>query len=79
MCLFGMINFPNLFYYSSYFYYYSWVLLHFLVLFMELTIKFQLIFTFIYSIFNKISESQTEPKYLTFVAAQKSNSTIVCP
>ena len=28
-CLFGMINFANLFYYSVYFYYYSWVSLHF--------------------------------------------------
>ena len=47
------IIFINLFYYSIYFYYYSWVLLHFLVLFMGLTILFQLTFTFIYGIFNK--------------------------
>ena len=45
--------FVNLFYYSAYFCYYSWVPLHFLVLFMDLTILFELTFTFIYSIFNK--------------------------
>ena len=52
-CPFGMINFANLFYYSAYFCYYLWVSLHFLVLFMGLTILFQLIFTFIYSTFSK--------------------------
>ena len=45
--------FVNLFYYSAYFYYYLWISLHFLVQFMDLTVLFQLIFTFIYSIFNK--------------------------
>ena len=30
LCLFGMINFVNLFYYSTYFWYYSWGPLHFL-------------------------------------------------
>ena len=64
-CLFDMINFANLilkkkkkknanlFYYSVYFCYYLWVLSHFLVLFISLTILFQLTFTFIYNIFNK--------------------------
>ena len=47
------IIFANLFYYSTYFCYYLWVLLHFLVLFMSLTILFQLTFTFIYSTFSK--------------------------
>ena len=42
----------NLFHYSAYTFYYSWVSLHFLVLFMGLTILFQLIFTFIYSTFS---------------------------
>ena len=51
--LFGRIIFANLFYYSAYFYYYLWVLLHFLILFMGLTILFQLTFTFIYNTFNK--------------------------
>ena len=67
--MFGMINFANLFYYSAYFCYYSWTPLHFLVLFMGLTVLFQLTFTFIYSIFNKkifsfnkINGSQTDPK-----------------
>ena len=46
-----MINFANFFYYLAYFYYYSWAALHFLVLFMGLTILFQLTFTFIYSTF----------------------------
>ena len=41
--------FASLFYYSAYFCYYSWVSLYFLVLFMDLTVLFQLIFTFIYS------------------------------
>ena len=39
----------KLFHYSAYFCYYSWVLLHFLALFISL---FQLIFTFIYSTFS---------------------------
>ena len=51
--LFGKIIFTNLFYYSAYFYYYSLVPRHFLVLFMNFTVLFQLIFTFIYNIFNK--------------------------
>ena len=42
-----------LFYYSAYFYYYLWVLLHFLILFIGLTILFQLTFPFMYSTFNK--------------------------
>ena len=50
---FDMINFASLFYYSAYFCYYLWAPLHFLVLFMGLTIQFQLIFTFIYNTFNK--------------------------
>ena len=47
------IIFVNLFYYLIYFCYYLWVLLHFLVLFMSLTILFHLSFTFIYGTFNK--------------------------
>ena len=47
------IIFANLFYYSAYFWYNSWVPLHFLVLFTSPIVVFQLIFTFIYSIFNK--------------------------
>ena len=34
------IIFANLFYYSAYFCYYLWVPLHFLVLFMDLTVLF---------------------------------------
>ena len=52
----------KLFYYSVYFCYYSWASLHFLVLFMCLTVLFQLTFTFIDNIFSKISWSQTNPK-----------------
>ena len=37
----------------AYFCYYLWVLLHFSVLFMDFTLLFQLIFTFIYNTFNK--------------------------
>ena len=44
--------FANLFYYSTYFCCYSWVPLHFLVIFMSLTILFQLTFIFIYNTFN---------------------------
>ena len=51
--LFGKIIFANIFYYSAYFLYYLWVSLHFLILFMSLTILFQLIFTFIYNTFSK--------------------------
>ena len=40
-------------YYSTYFCYYSWVLLHFLVLFMGSTVLFQLTFILIYNTFNK--------------------------
>ena len=47
------ISFANLFYYSAYFYYYLWALMHFLVLFIGLTVLFHLIFTFIYNTFNK--------------------------
>ena len=45
--------FTNLFYYLACFSYYSWTLLHFLVLFISLTILFQLTFIFIYNTFNK--------------------------
>ena len=52
----------------SCFFYYLWAPLHFLVLFMDPTVLFQLTFTFIYSTFNKkflsfnkISESQIDP------------------
>ena len=41
------------FYYLAYFYYYSWVSLHFLILFMDPAILFQLLFSFIYSTFSK--------------------------
>ena len=40
----------NLFYYSVYFYYYLWTPLHFLVLFISLTVQFQLTFT-LYTVF----------------------------
>ena len=41
---------------SAYFYYYSWAPLQFLLLFMSLTVLFQLTFTFIYITFdNKFS------------------------
>ena len=43
VCL-AKIIFANLFYYSVYFCYYSWALLYFLILFMGLTILFQLTF-----------------------------------
>ena len=52
-CSFGMINFVNLYYYLAYFCCYSYVSLYFFVLFMSLTILFQLTFTFIYSTFCK--------------------------
>ena len=52
VCL-ASLFFANLFYYSAYFCYYSWVSLHFLVLFMDPIILFQLTFIFIYSIFSK--------------------------
>ena len=57
VCL-ASLFFASLFYYSAYFYYYSWVLLHFLVLFMDPTILFQLTFTFIYSTFAKFFQFQ---------------------
>ena len=57
---FAKIIFINLFYYLAYLCYYSWVLLHFLVLFMGLIVLFQLTFTFIYNTINKISGSQTD-------------------
>jgi len=41
-CLFGIINFASLFYYSTY-----------LIQFMGLTVLFQITFTFIYNTFNK--------------------------
>ena len=47
------IIFANLFYYSAYLCYYLWAPLHFSVLFMGLTVLFQLTFTFIYSTFSK--------------------------
>ena len=50
-----------LFYYSAYFCYYSQALLHFLVLFMDPAVLFQLTFTFIYSIFSK--KISAVPKY----------------
>ena len=47
VCVWQKNIFVSLFYYSDYFCYYSWALLHFLILFMSLTILFQLTFTFI--------------------------------
>ena len=67
VCLTKII-FANLFYYSAYFYYYLWVPLHFLVLFIGLTVPFQL--TFIYGNFSKISRSQTDP-YCTRIGCCK--------
>ena len=67
VCL-ASLFFANLFYYLVYFCYYLWVSLYFLVLFMGLTILFQLTFTFIYNTFSiKCSvlakcRSQTDPK-----------------
>ena len=62
VCL-AKIIFANLFYYSVYFYYYSWALLYFLILFMGLTVLFQLTFTTVLLTkvfsFSKISGSQT--------------------
>ena len=52
VCL-ASLFFANLFYYLVYFCYYLWVSLYFLVLFMGLTILFQLTFTFIYNTFSK--------------------------
>ena len=52
--LLALIIFDSLFYYiANYFLYYLWVPLYFLILFIGHTILLQLIFTFIYSIFNK--------------------------
>ena len=61
------MKFANLFYYLVYFCYYLWVPLHFLILFMDLIVLFQLTFYLylqyfqqkIFS-FNKISGSQTD-------------------
>ena len=53
-------NFVNLFYYSVYFCYYLWALLHFLILFINLTVLFQLTFTVIIFSFRKISEFQID-------------------
>ena len=50
---FSSLFFANLFYHSAYFCYCSWILLHFLVLFICLTVLFLLTFTFIYNIFSK--------------------------
>ena len=50
---FDMINFANLFYYLAYFCYYLWASLHFLILFIDSIVLFQLTFTFIYSSFSK--------------------------
>ena len=62
VCL-AKIIFANLFYYSVYFCYYSWALLYFLILFMGLTVLFQLTFTTVLLTkvfsFSKISGSQT--------------------
>ena len=49
--LFGKNWKASLFYYLFYFCYYLWVSLHFLVLFIDLTVLFQLIFTFVYCTF----------------------------
>ena len=49
----GWMKFASVFYYLAYFCYYLWTLLHFLELFMSLTVLFQLTFTFIYSTFSK--------------------------
>ena len=63
------LNFVSLFYYLAYFCYYFWVSLYFLILFMSLTVLFQLIFHFylqysqqkVFS-FSKIIRSQTDHK-----------------
>ena len=74
------MKFANLFYYSIYFLYYSWVLLHFLVLFMDPTILFHITFTFIYSTFSKkfsISVKQVNLKQilnLIFITRSKTNA-----
>ena len=76
LCLFGMINFINLFYYSAYFATIHGPRCIFWILFMGLTALFKLTFTFIYSSFNKISESQPNLLY-DQVASLKSESTIL--
>ena len=53
VCIWHWLKKPAFFYYLTYFCNYSWVLLHFLVLFMSPTVLFQLPFSFIYSIFIK--------------------------
>ena len=63
MCL-AKIIFTNLFYYSVYFYYYLWVSLHFLILFIDPTVLFYLIFTFIYSTFRKKFQFQQNKQIL---------------
>ena len=52
VCL-DSLFFASLFYYLTYICYYLWAPLHFLVLFINLTILFQLTFTFIYYTFSK--------------------------
>ena len=54
------IIFTNLFYYLTYFCYYLWVTLHFLVLFMGLTVLFQLTFTFNKSMREKAKKWERE-------------------
>ena len=49
----ALMKVANLFYYLTYFCYYLWISLHFLILFISLTVLFQLTFTFIYSTFSK--------------------------
>ena len=56
----------KLFHYSTYFGYHSWALLHFLILFMGLTVFFQLSFTFIYNTFsNKLTRLLKPPSLTT--------------
>ena len=55
-----VIAYISFFYYLAYFLYYSWVPLHFLILFMDLTLLFQLTFSFIYNTFSKKFQFQLQ-------------------
>ena len=66
-----------LFYYSAYFCYYSQALLHFLVLFMDPAVLFQLTFTFIYSIFSKKISAVPRYFYIYVLKFITSSSTLL--
>ena len=73
------IIFTNLFYYLTYFYYYLWVTLHFLVLFMGLTVLFQLTFTFNKSMKEKAKKWERENFVFQYLHYPNSCCLNCCP